>query len=145
MRTPKLTFAAVVLVAAFTATGAMAADSPAGTDLEVQFVQLDADSDGYVALGEWTGGSSTFDSLDRDGDAVITRNEFFARDVRYKNRDERFRDLDTDRDGRLSASEWKWGAETLSILDSNGDGFLSRREFRARSARSETTSSAAKK
>lgn len=129
MRTPKISLAAVLLAAVFAATAA-AADTP---DLEYQFVQLDADSDGFVALGEWTGGQETFDSLDRDGDAVITRAEFFTREVsRYKSREERFRDLDADRDGRLSTSEWKWGGQTFSVLDRNSDGFLNRREFRCR-------------
>lgn len=122
MRTPMISLAAVLLAATF----ALAED-----DLEVQFVQLDAGSDGFVAQSEWTGGSETFGSLDRDGDAVITRNEFFSRaTTRVKTREESFRDLDADKDGRLSASEWKWGEQTMSVLDRNGDGFLSRREFR---------------
>ncbi|HWM94482.1 MAG TPA: hypothetical protein VN493_27250 [Thermoanaerobaculia bacterium] len=131
MNTLKISLAAAVLAVTFAATGAAAE-----TDLEVQFVQLDADSDGFVALGEWTGGNETFDSLDRDGDAVITRNEFFTRNVRrYKSREERFRELDADRDGRVSASEWKWGEQTLSVLDRNGDGFLSHEEFCRTSSR----------
>ena len=124
MRTLKIFLAAVLLTATF--AGA--------EDLEVQFVQLDADSDGFVALSEWDGGSETFGSLDQDGDAVITRSEFFTRGAaRYKSRDESFRDLDADRDGRVSASEWKWGEKTMSVLDRNGDGFLSRQEFRCQS------------
>jgi len=88
-------------------------------------------SDGFVALAEWNGGFETFDSLDRDGDAVITRTEFFTRGgSRYKSREERFRELDGDKDGRVSASEWKWGEQAMSVLDQNGDGFLSPREFR---------------
>lgn len=122
MRTFMIFLAAVLLTATF---------ALADNDLEVQFVQLDADSDGFVALSEWTGGSATFDSLDRDGDAVITRQEFFTRaTTRVKSREESFRELDADRDGRLSASEWKWGEQTMSVLDRNGDGFLTRREFR---------------
>ena len=124
MRTFKLSLAAVL----FAATVAVA-----DTDLEVQFVQLDADSDGFVALSEWSGGFETFDSLDRDGDAVVTRTEFFTRGTtRYKSREESFRDLDADKDGRVSAREWKWGEQTMSVLDRNGDGFLSRQEFRCR-------------
>lgn len=122
MRTLMISLAAVLLTATF---------ALAETDLEVQFVQFDTDSDGFVAQSEWTGGSETFDSLDRDGDAVITRNEFFTRGTtRVKSREESFRELDADNDGRLSASEWKWGEQTMSVLDRNGDGFLSRREFR---------------
>lgn len=120
MRTLKIFLAAVLLTATF--AGA--------EDLEVQFVQLDSDSDGFVALSEWSGGFETFDSLDRDGDAVVTRTEFFTRGTRYKSREENFRDLDADKDGRVSASEWKWGERTMSVLDRNGDGFLNRQEFR---------------
>ncbi|HVG09278.1 MAG TPA: EF-hand domain-containing protein [Thermoanaerobaculia bacterium] len=133
MRTFKLSLAAVL----FAATVAVA-----DTDLEVQFVQLDADSDGFVALSEWTGGSQTFESLDRDGDAVVTRNEFFTQGTRYKSREENFRDLDADKDGRVSASEWKWGEQTMSVLDRNGDGFLSRQEFRCHPAGGRTAQQA---
>ena len=123
MRTLKIFLAAVLLTATMAAAD----------DMEVRFVQLDADSDGFVALSEWTGGSETFGSLDRDGDAVITRTEFFTRGTaRYKSREESFRDLDADRDGLVSASEWKWGEQAMSVLDRNGDGFLNRREFRCR-------------
>ena len=122
MRTLKISLAAVLLAATVAA---------ADPGLETQFVQLDADSDGFVALSEWTAGSATFDSLDRDGDDVITRAEFFTRGAtRYKSREESFRELDSDRDGLVSASEWKWGGQAMSVLDRNGDGFLSRREFR---------------
>lgn len=137
MRTLKISLAAVLL----TATLAMA-----DTDLEVQFVELDSDSDGFVALSEWNGGFETFDSLDRDGDAVVTRAEFFTRGTaRYKSREERFRELDADRDGRVSASEWKWGEQAMAVLDRNGDGFLTCREFRCRSAAGRTARQAGRK
>jgi len=123
MRSLKIFFAAVLMTATIAAAD----------DLEVRFVQLDRDSDGFVALSEWTGGQETFGNLDRDGDAVITRDEFFTREVNlYRTREERFRELDADRDGRVSASEWKWGEKNMSVLDRNGDGFLSRQEFRCR-------------
>jgi hypothetical protein len=124
MRVLKIFFAAVLLTATLAAA----------VDREVRFVQLDADSDGFVALSEWNGGAVTFGSLDRDGDAVITRTEFFAREAKnpYRSREERFRELDADKDGRVSTSEWKWGEKAMSVLDRNGDGFLNRQEFRCR-------------
>src|SRR5688500_14061361 len=114
MLTSRIQLAMVLIAVTFaTATSAVAATAANGSADEVQFVQLDADSDGYVALGEWKGGRITFESLDRDGDAVLTRTEFFFREQRYRSRRERFRELDTDRDGQVSAREWKWGAATL--------------------------------
>lgn len=126
---PKIQLAAILvpLIAATFATGAQAA-TPAN-DLEVQFVQNDLDSDGFIALAEWKGGSETFDGLDRDGDAVITRTEFFYQAVRHQTREERFRELDADRDGLVSSDEWKWGAQALAVLDRDGDGSLTPREF----------------
>jgi Ca2+-binding EF-hand superfamily protein len=123
MRALKIFFAAVLMMATMAAAD----------DLEVRFVQLDQDSDGFVALSEWTGGQETFGNIDRDGDAVITRDEFFIREVNlYKTREERFRELDADRDGLVSANEWKWGEKAMSMLDRNRDGFLNAREFRCR-------------
>ena len=124
MRNTKIQLAAILIAATF-ATGA----AQAANDLEVQFVQNDLDSDGFIALSEWKGGSETFDGLDRDGDAVITRNEFFYQGVRYQTRDERFRELDADNDGLVSSDEWKWGAQTMAVLDRDHNGSLTRQEF----------------
>jgi hypothetical protein len=120
----KTTFAAALLAATFAASPALKA-----ADLESQFVQLDLDSDGRIALSEWSGGFETFANLDRDGDDAVSRTEFFNRGVRYQTREERFRELDADHDGRLNASEWKWGEETMSLLDRDQDGSLTKQEF----------------
>lgn len=137
MRTSKIQLAAILIAATFATGAALAANN----DLEVRFVQYDLDSDGFIALSEWKGGAGTFDSLDRDGDAVVTRNEFFYQGVRYQTREERFRELDADQNGRLSADEWKWGAETLAVLDRDRDGSLTPKEFgcRARGRRAART------
>ena len=124
MRNTKIQLAAILIAATF-ATGA----AQAANDLEVQFVQNDLDSDGFIALSEWKGGSETFDGLDRDGDAVITRTEFFYQGVRYQTREERFRELDADRNGVVSSDEWKWGAQTMAVLDRDHNGSLTPKEF----------------
>lgn len=121
----KTSFAAALLAATFVSPALMAAD------LESQFVQLDLDSDGRIAQSEWPGGFQTFENLDRDGDAVISRTEFFTRGVRYQTREERFRELDADHDGRLTGGEWKWGEAAMALLDRDGDGSLTRQEFLA--------------
>jgi hypothetical protein len=129
MNLSKTTFAAAILAATFAASPALMA-----ADLESQFVQLDLDSDGRIALSEWSGGFETFENLDRDGDAVVARTEFFSHGVRYQTREERFGELDADHDGRLSGSEWKWGEATLALLDHDSDGSLTKQEFLARAA-----------
>lgn len=131
MRNTKIQLAAILIpmISAMFATGAAQAAKTPASELEVQFVQNDLDSDGFIALSEWKGGSGTFDRMDRDGDAVITRAEFFYQGVRYQTREERFRELDADRDGVVSPDEWKWGAQTLAILDRDGDGSLTPKEF----------------
>jgi hypothetical protein len=136
------TIAAALLAATF----AISPISPAlmAADLESQFVQLDLDSDGRLALSEWSGGFETFENLDRDGDAVVTRTEFFTRGVRYQTREERFGELDSDHDGILSASEWKWGEATMALLDRDSDGSLTKQEFLARTA-TRTTETASRK
>ncbi len=136
MKPIKTPFAAAILALTFLASSELKA---AGQ--ESQFVLLDLDSDGRIALSEWSGGAETFDALDRDGDAILTRTEFFTRGVHYQTREERFLELDADRDGRLSSSEWKWGESTMSLLDRDGDGALSQEEFLCR----KTTKAAARK
>lgn len=129
MNLRKTTIAAALFAATFSIAPALMA-----ADLESQFVQFDLDSDGRIALSEWSGGFQTFENLDRDGDAVVNRTEFFTRGVRYQTREERFGELDKDRDGRLTAGEWKWGESTMALLDRDGDGSLSKTEFLARAA-----------
>ena len=131
MSLSKTTFAAAL----FAATFALSPISPVlAADLESQFVQLDLDSDGRIAQSEWSGGFETFENLDRDGDAAVSRTEYFTRGVRYQTREERFWELDKDHDGRLSASEWKWGEATMALLDRDSDGSLSKQEFLAKAA-----------
>lgn len=139
MNLKKTTFAAALLATTFAVSPALRA-----ADLESHFVQLDLDSDGRIALSEWSGGFETFENLDRDGDAVVSRTEFFNRGVRYQTREERFGELDKDHDGRLSAGEWKWGEETMALLDRDDDGSLTRQEFLARNLR-RTTEPASRK
>ena len=139
MNPNKTLLAAVLFAATFAISPALKA-----ADLESQFVQLDLDSDGRIALSEWSGGFMTFENLDRDGDAIVTRNEFFTRGVRYQTREERFGELDKDKDGRLSAGEWKWGESTMALLDRDGDGSLSMVEFLAK-ATTQTAETASKR
>lgn len=131
-----------LLAAMFLATAFASSTTLWAVKSESQFVQLDLNSDGSIARSEWTGGFQTFATLDRDGDSVVSRVEFFTLGIRYQTREERFGELDTNHDGRLSATEWKWGEETMALLDRDDDGALTKQEFLCRHA---ATASVARK
>ena len=42
------------------------------------FVALDSNGDNRITLGEWQWSHRSFDEMDRNGDGVITRDEFRA-------------------------------------------------------------------
>ena len=70
------------------------------------FAALDHDRDGRIARDEWHFNRETFRRADHNGDGVVTRVEFLRTDALDDDRGERFVDLDVDRNGRLSRTEW---------------------------------------
>ena len=50
---------------------------------------------------------------------------------RYDDRDDRFDNLDINRNGTLTPDEWKWTTRSFNRYDTNSDGALTRREFTA--------------
>jgi len=91
------------------------------------FRNLDANNDGRVSLDEWHYDTESFRRADRNGDDVLTRNEFLLGDTDVDMED-RFDYLDTNNDGRLERSEWHSSADAFRWLDRNHDGVLSRAE-----------------
>ncbi len=94
--------------------------------VEERFRANDVNRDGRLSLAEWWGRDDRFELLDRNDDGYVSRSELLSRIVdRGDTMEERFRENDRDRDGRLSAREW-WGRDTeFELLDRNGDGYLS--------------------
>ena len=94
-----------------------------------RFDDMDGNRDGRIDRNEWHGTTATFYQLDRNRDNVITRAEALgATPVRQP---DRFVDMDTDRDGRITANEWPWSRRSFTTQDLNGDGGITRREFTA--------------
>jgi Ca2+-binding EF-hand superfamily protein len=97
------------------------------SDRFTSFSELDANHDGRITRNEWVEDLRTFDSLDTNRNAVLTREEYSLRAA--NNRVPGFSDLDANRDGRIAASEWRRSAREFDYIDANRDGVLSRDEF----------------
>jgi Ca2+-binding EF-hand superfamily protein len=94
------------------------------------------DRNGVISRGEWRGESMNFDDVDRDNDNRVTLDEYVrmsdygsGQPSGTSDLDYRFTQLDRNRDGMLSRSEWRDSSSAFGSADRNGDGFVSRREF----------------
>jgi Ca2+-binding EF-hand superfamily protein len=102
------------------------------TNLNQAFDQLDRNDDRAISRSEWPQDRNTFDRLDRNNDGVIVRSEYadsvgIDRDSRWDRPP--FADLDWNRNGVITAGEWKRSTEDFRTLDTDGDGVLSEREY----------------
>jgi Ca2+-binding EF-hand superfamily protein len=96
-------------------------------DRDDRFAYLDANRNGRVDRNEWHGSDNAFDWLDRNRDGVLSRAEV-AGEQTTAARDQ-FSGLDVDGDRRIEREEWHWSRRSFDQRDTNGDGFLTRREF----------------
>ena len=105
-------------------------------DAAERFVYLDSNRNGWVERREWRGTTASFNALDRNGDAVLTRAEMAAQGggavgtsgtttVRG-----RFEEMDADNDGAINANEWFGTRLGFNRVDTNRDGVVTRREYR---------------
>jgi Ca2+-binding EF-hand superfamily protein len=94
------------------------------------FTGLDHNKDNRISRDEWHFDREGFRRADHNADGTISRAEFLNEDEQQDDdRDDRFGDLDGNRDGRISREEWHGGAGRFQTLDANRDGFLSRTEM----------------
>jgi hypothetical protein len=91
-----------------------------------RFATLDHNKDNRLSRAEWHASGELFSRVDRNRDNFVSRAEFIAEDD--DDRDDRFADLDTNNDGRLTRTEWHGSATVFDALDTNRDGLLTRVE-----------------
>lgn len=91
------------------------------------FVNLDHNRDGRITSNEWHYERESFVRADRNRDGALDRAEFLGSDV-DDDRDDRFDNLDDNRNGRIERDEWHASDDAFTWLDRNRDGVLSRGE-----------------
>jgi Ca2+-binding EF-hand superfamily protein len=91
-----------------------------------RFRALDHNRDGRLSRSEWHATSELFSRVDRNHDNLLSSAEFLSADD--GDREDRFGDLDTDGDGRISRSEWHGAASVFQALDADRNGVLTRAE-----------------
>jgi Ca2+-binding EF-hand superfamily protein len=91
-----------------------------------RFRALDHNSDGRLSRAEWHAGAELFARVDRNRDNFLSGAEF--RGEADDDREDRFTDLDDNRDGRLTRNEWHGSTAVFDALDGNRDGVLTRAE-----------------
>ena len=130
----------------FQLTGLLLALLPALAAAQAdRFRAIDRNGDGFISSEEWyrqgNAAPVPFTVIDLNGDGRISESEFrewsSARggaSVMGVTTADRFRAIDKNKDGVISAHEWKdgWLALTpFESVDANGDGKISHSEFRA--------------
>lgn len=131
---------ALVLTLSLPATAVFAAAPPAAKPAAILFSEMDADRDSRITKAEWQGNPVSFAQHDANGDGVLAGPEVAVPaatagtsaaqpGVHDRSRLERlFRNLDDNRDGRLSPAELK-AKKKFERLDTNRDQAVSRDEF----------------
>jgi Ca2+-binding EF-hand superfamily protein len=99
-----------------------------------QFSGIDINRDGWISRNEWRSGTAAFDRADVNNDNRISRFEFDnisgAGEDPSSNYD-RFATVDINHDGWLTRSEWRGAEAGFTRLDTNRDNRLSRTEYDA--------------
>jgi Ca2+-binding EF-hand superfamily protein len=99
----------------------------AATWTEDAFRQTDRNRDGRITSSEWFYDAEYFRRADRNRDGALTLAEFTNSSM-DDDRDDRFENLDVNRNGRVERSEWHGSADAFEWLDRNNDNVLSRTE-----------------
>lgn len=98
-----------------------------------RFRSMDTDRDGVITRSEWRGNTQSFRQHDWNNDGVLSGDELQSDDQAISAVDDwtarGFRDLDLNRDGRITRREWRSDLVTFRRIDRNNDNVLTRAEY----------------
>jgi Ca2+-binding EF-hand superfamily protein len=89
------------------------------------WAQFDRNGNGVIELREFPADRASFDRFDTNRDGRLTQNEVRTRLTQRGTGEYELRQLDANRDGVLSRSEWRGDYTTFQRLDRNRDGVIS--------------------
>jgi EF hand len=117
----------VLMVGLAMAVGAQQASAQS----KIQIQQMDQDNDGVVTRAEWQGAAGAFRLHDSNKDGVLSAGEVWDNWSPDRNTWlDRFGDLDVNNDRVITRNEWRDSIATFRELDRNRDNRLSRAEYR---------------
>lgn len=94
------------------------------------FQFLDLNKDHEISKDEWRGDIQKFNKLDKNGDGVISPQDF-ERKNKFENHffKKILKKLDANGDQKIDANEWPRKMKFFKKIDQNNDGFLEEKEF----------------
>lgn len=107
---------------------------PVSNNDRIRFQNMDRNGDRVITRQEWNPNRGSFDVEDWNGDGVLSGEEVQPgaqrgrRGEEIDNRDDRFATLDTNGNGRIERREWQGSPDSFAWLDRNNDNVLSRAE-----------------
>jgi Ca2+-binding EF-hand superfamily protein len=93
-----------------------------------RFQSMDRNGDGVIGRNEWRGNRAAFRDLDFNGNGVLDNEEFLYRGDR-QSRKTRFSHIDTNNNGVIDGNEWHGNRQAFHTMDTNRNSVLDYDEY----------------